>query len=490
MQNIGNYSENTKDIPSSSCYTNLIISPSSSSSSSSRLLPSTSNPIFNLDFASATYKEWLHIMNQLYHIDHSQQLIHNMQYSLPNTSYTETVDNSTRTTNIETFNTNCNQLTIDKQDTSRRTFESLMNSDSLLSQYYYYYNYYFRLRNARKLLQPQQQNQLITDELLKSEQNNNEITSMLDKQDSLKHLTTTTTITTSNCSIASSTLTKSINKNTHLFSSSKFPPILFEGQGRVNQLGGMFINGRPLPYETRLKIVELSNNGIRPCDISRQLKVSHGCVSKILQRYSETGSVSPGATGGARKSRSNQNPQQHCDEHFQYTTTTSATTTTNTTISASSLSNHSRNSRQTHIKLSRLTKMNKSKRRLFSTNSNAINCVGNQLSTKPQSYSLSRKKLQCIPSIDPTLSPFQQHQLEINKQHIQQQHEAIDLSMNKQSKITRSEMMTTLPSSTTYVPITLSSMFCNTHMLQLPNKFSTEITSLEQHAVNNSLRCY
>lgn len=61
------------------------------------------------------------------------------------------------------------------------------------------------------------------------------------------------------------------------------------GQGRINQLGGMFINGRPLPYETRLRIVQLSHNGVRPCDISRQLKVSHGCVSKILQRYNETG---------------------------------------------------------------------------------------------------------------------------------------------------------------------------------------------------------
>ncbi|VDP68302.1 unnamed protein product [Echinostoma caproni] len=84
---------------------------------------------------------------------------------------------------------------------------------------------------------------------------------------------------------------------------SNFNPIVFEGQGRINQLGGMFINGRPLPYETRLRIVQLANNGVRPCDISRQLKVSHGCVSKILQRYNETGSVSPGATGGARKAR-------------------------------------------------------------------------------------------------------------------------------------------------------------------------------------------
>ncbi|KAL7741094.1 hypothetical protein ACLKA6_018129 [Drosophila palustris] len=72
------------------------------------------------------------------------------------------------------------------------------------------------------------------------------------------------------------------------------------GQGRVNQLGGVFINGRPLPNNIRLKIVEMAADGIRPCVISRQLRVSHGCVSKILNRYQETGSIRPGVIGGSK----------------------------------------------------------------------------------------------------------------------------------------------------------------------------------------------
>ncbi|KAI5692964.1 hypothetical protein M8J76_017251 [Diaphorina citri] len=87
-------------------------------------------------------------------------------------------------------------------------------------------------------------------------------------------------------------------------------------QAGVNQLGGVFVNGRPLPDCVRRRIVELALLGVRPCDISRQLLVSHGCVSKILTRFYETGSIRPGSIGG------NKNKNQQQSQSF---TTTSST---------------------------------------------------------------------------------------------------------------------------------------------------------------------
>ncbi|UXI19434.1 hypothetical protein NH340_JMT05377 [Sarcoptes scabiei] len=68
----------------------------------------------------------------------------------------------------------------------------------------------------------------------------------------------------------------------------------------VNQLGGSFSNGKPLPLYHRFQILTMSMLGYRPCDISRRLLVSHGCVSKILSKFHRTGSLLPGNIGGSK----------------------------------------------------------------------------------------------------------------------------------------------------------------------------------------------
>ena len=34
--------------------------------------------------------------------------------------------------------------------------------------------------------------------------------------------------------------------------------------------------------------------GVKPCEISRQLRITHGCISKLITKFQETGSIDPG----------------------------------------------------------------------------------------------------------------------------------------------------------------------------------------------------
>ena len=65
-------------------------------------------------------------------------------------------------------------------------------------------------------------------------------------------------------------------------------------------MGGTYINGKALPDTMRQKIILLHRQGLRAADISRQLRISHGCVSKLIRRYKSTGSYKAGSTGGSK----------------------------------------------------------------------------------------------------------------------------------------------------------------------------------------------
>jgi len=67
-----------------------------------------------------------------------------------------------------------------------------------------------------------------------------------------------------------------------------------------NQMGGSYTNGKPLPLVLRQRIIIMATRGFKASEISKEVKVSHGCISKIINRYNTTGSIMPGIIGGSK----------------------------------------------------------------------------------------------------------------------------------------------------------------------------------------------
>ena len=79
-----------------------------------------------------------------------------------------------------------------------------------------------------------------------------------------------------------------------------FPALVYAYSTGMNQIGGNVANSRPLPDYIRHRIIQLANCGVRPCEISQRLMVSHGCISKILGRFYDPATVRPGSIGGSK----------------------------------------------------------------------------------------------------------------------------------------------------------------------------------------------
>ncbi|MFH4975054.1 hypothetical protein AB6A40_001763 [Gnathostoma spinigerum] len=71
----------------------------------------------------------------------------------------------------------------------------------------------------------------------------------------------------------------------------------------TNLYGRPYCPGRPLSMTDREQIIDLHMSGVKVNAISKQLCISHGCVSKIISRYRETGVLSPAMSPDQRRSR-------------------------------------------------------------------------------------------------------------------------------------------------------------------------------------------
>uniref|UniRef100_A0A915DXG4 Uncharacterized protein n=1 Tax=Ditylenchus dipsaci TaxID=166011 RepID=A0A915DXG4_9BILA len=82
------------------------------------------------------------------------------------------------------------------------------------------------------------------------------------------------------------------SSNTYLKPRARRKRNITKGRG-TNLYGRQYCPGRPLSLEERSKIINLFHAGMKVNAIAKQLCISHGCVSKIITRFRETGLLMP-----------------------------------------------------------------------------------------------------------------------------------------------------------------------------------------------------
>ncbi|EYB83985.1 hypothetical protein Y032_0325g2552 [Ancylostoma ceylanicum] len=85
----------------------------------------------------------------------------------------------------------------------------------------------------------------------------------------------------------------------------------------TNLYGRPYCPGRPLSMAERRRIIELHMSGMKVNAISKTLCISHGCVSKIISRYRQTGILSPASSPEQRRTRrkKNESPPAESQEY-------------------------------------------------------------------------------------------------------------------------------------------------------------------------------
>ncbi|KAM3719361.1 Paired box protein [Dirofilaria immitis] len=68
-----------------------------------------------------------------------------------------------------------------------------------------------------------------------------------------------------------------------------------------NKLGRLYNPGRPLAMEERQKILHLHKKGYKISYITRIIGLTHSCVSKIMARYQQTGSMQPHTISSSKR---------------------------------------------------------------------------------------------------------------------------------------------------------------------------------------------